>query len=99
MGNAKAFRIEREQLERMFGYQWVFHIGLANRFGTILSDPHELAWVAGNCLYELERNWGELMGRSTDRAAGALESRYTAHDIAEIVFKLRRGNGKPGGSP
>ena len=38
------------------------------------ADPAQIAWVLGSCLYEMERNWGELMGRSTDRAAGAAGS-------------------------
>ncbi len=96
MGNSFAFRIESEHLERRHAYKWIFHVGLANRFGTVLSDPEQIAWVLGSCLYEMERNWSELMGRSTDPAGGALTSRYLGRDVPEVVLGLAHGNGHQG---
>ena len=87
LGNAFAFRLESERLERAGMTKYCFHLGFSNRFGTILSDPHLIGWVLGTSVYELERNWSEFKSRFVDLVdTAALAKGYLGSDLPEHVF-------------
>lgn len=99
MANAFAFRVESEALERAGRIKNIFHIGMSNRFGVMLTQPDQIGWVLGTCLYEFQRNWSELKGRIVDPTAAKLGSRYLGRDLPELVLKNRNETAAKGVTP
>lgn len=89
MANAYAFRVESEALERAGRIKHIFHIGMSNRFGVLLTQPNQIGWVLGTCLYEFQRNWSELKGRIVDPTAAKLGSHYLGEDLPDTLFKRK----------
>jgi hypothetical protein len=84
LGNAMAFRIESEFLERQGATKYVFHLGLTNRHGTILAEPNQISRVLGTSVYELQRNWSEFKARMVDPLGNS--DGYSGGDLPEKVF-------------
>lgn len=90
LGNAFAFRLESEVLERTGGTKYVFHLAFSNRYGTILDDPRQISRVLGTAVHEFQRNWPELKARFVDGPdVAALGDGYSGIDLPENW--LRRG--------
>ena len=87
LGNAFAYRIESEHLEREGMTKYCMHLGFSNRFGTILSDPHLIGWVLGTSVYEMLRNWAEFKARFVDLEV-ALGKGYLGIDLPELIYAM-----------
>lgn len=66
LGKAFAFRAECAAIERRKAYKYVFHLGLANEFGTVLDRPAEVARVLGTSVYQFQRHWADIKPRYVD---------------------------------
>jgi hypothetical protein len=89
LANAYAFRKESDWLLEQKAVQWAFHIGFSNNYGAVLADPRTMSRVLGNCVYEVQRNWGMLKGRIVDREFG---KGYAGGDTPETVLRQRGHN-------
>lgn len=85
LANAMAFRIESEHLERRGATKYVFHLGLSNRHGTILSEPSQISRVLGTTVYEFLRNWSEFRARFVDLEAATVGAHYSGRDLPELM--------------
>lgn len=82
LSNAFAFRAECAAIERRKAYKYVFHLGLANEFGTVLDEPAEVARVLGTSVYQFQRHWADIKPRYVDTVdVQVIDGRYQGEDI------------------
>lgn len=85
LANAFAFRIECATIERRKAYKYVFHLGLANQFGTVLDQPAEVARVLGTSAYQFQRHWPDIKPRNVDTVdVHMINGRYQGEDVLPV---------------
>jgi len=93
LGNAFAFRVESDLIERQKGFKYVFHLGLANESGTVLDQPADIAKVLGTSVYQFQRHWPDIKPRTVDTVdSHAIDARYTGDDV--LTREALHGNGR-----
>ncbi len=85
LGNAMAFRIESEFLERQGAFKNVYHMGLANAGGAVLDSERDVARVLGTASYQFEKHWSTyIKPRTVDTAdVAAIFGHYLGKDTPE----------------
>ncbi len=82
LANAFAFRIECAAIEWRKPYKYVFHLGLANQFGTVLDQPDEIARVLGTSVYQFQRHWPDIKPRNVDTVdVHVINGHYQGEDV------------------
>jgi hypothetical protein len=92
LGNAMAYRIESEFLERQGCFKNVYHQGLSNSGGAVLDSEREVARVLGTTVYQFEKYWAShIKPRTVDTAdVLALFGHYLGQDTPERAFPDRQ---------
>lgn len=101
LANAFAFRVESALLGPAFKY--VFHLGMANKGGTVLDVAREAAKVLGTSVYTFVREWPSIKARFVDTVdRRRLGSRYTGLDLPEhqgaSMHAVPKGTGNSNGN-
>jgi len=85
LGNAMAFRIESEFVERQGGFKNLYHQGLSNAGGAVLDSERDVARVLGTSVYQFEKHWSTFIKPRTVDTADTLAifGRYLGKDTPE----------------
>ncbi|MBI2808706.1 MAG: hypothetical protein HYX68_27270 [Planctomycetes bacterium] len=92
LGNAMAFRIESEYLERKGRFKNIYHQGLSNAGGAVLDSERDVAKVLGTSVYQFEKHWSSyIKPRTVDTAdVLAIFGHYLGHDTPERAMMNTR---------
>jgi hypothetical protein len=97
LGNAFAYRIESEFLERQGCFKNGYHQGLSNSGGAVLDSERDVARVLGTSVYQFEKFWAShIKPRTVDTAdVIALFGHYLGQDTPERAFPDRHSPTPP----
>lgn len=101
LGNAMAFRIESELLERRGCFASIYHLGLSSPSGgAVLDSEREVSRVLGTAIYQYLKHWA--MSIKPVKVNRPLFARYAGQDTPERVYQRLHtaatnptGNGQP----
>jgi len=88
LANCYATRVELAERDKQgLGYQYVFHMGLANASGAVFPNIEEACEINGVLAWEWMANYVEFKRRAVDQLDHFAEScRYRGDDLPELIF-------------